>query len=218
MINKILNYGLGAVVIFLLTMYLTTCSQKKELENKIIEKEAESERVTDFYLAWIDSIRQAKIVVDSLVYVDRWHPGETIKIPQAVDSILVAEIINEKGNQPLYIKNYRGEKVFEDLTLNYHIKTYGELIGFNIESFMVKEEHHYNTAVVTKPPKPTMEVLKKRSHLYLMFGLNARFAPGLSGVSTGLNFISKNGWGLGVRYMRVDKLNIYEANVHLKIL
>ena len=73
-----------------------------------------------------------------------------------------------------------------------------------------------NNTVIEKPVP--VYSYKENSHLYFYFGVNTMFDKGLSGVSGGFNFISKKGWGVGVGYLRIEKMNAMEAKVLLRIL
>ena len=200
--KTILNWVLLAGLIALATLFITKCSENRELQTALVEEKLKGEQQHDFYMAWLDSCENAKIVKDSIVYVDRWYPGKTIEVPQAVDSILVANIINQQNEeQELYIKNYRGKRELKDMTLNYHIKTFGDLLAFDIESYKLNIEQHHSTAVITKPSPPNV-VYKYRRGWYLTgaAGNNLQEWTGWNSIEGGIGYMTRKGIAFGADY------------------
>lgn len=204
MIYKLSSGLLFALLIAAITLWLGKCSSEKALKTEIEKQKNKTEQLHEFYLAWIDSCKNAKIVKDKIVYVDRWHEGETVKIPAAVDSVEIAKAISEK----LYIKNYRGKKEFDDLTLNWHIKTYGELLGFNIESYKLNVEQHHSTAVITKPAPPQDPIIeyKYRRGWYLTgaVGNGMESWTEWKSIEGGIGYMTRKGVSFGVDYQNFD--------------
>ena len=206
-------YKIVSIVLIMLlaastTMWLTTCSDKKELKKVIESKDIKIAELHTFYLAWLDSCEQAYVQVDSIVYQDRWLPGKVIKIPQAIDSTLVYNIVNGQIELPeggeTYIRDYSGSLELEGLTAYYKAKTIGELIGLEITSYKLDEIHHYNTAVITKPP-PLVDseltyIYRKGWYITGAVGNNMQSFTSWTSIEFGFGYMTKKGISFGLDY------------------
>jgi len=209
MLQKILNGVLISALIATTTLWLNQCHNENrevvKLEKKISQDSLKIEQLHTFYLAWIDSCEAAIIVEDSIIYEEKWYPGETVQVPVAVDSLKVAEIVNEKNKKSdLFIKNYRAKYSFEDLTINYHVKTYGDLLAFGLDSYMLNVETHHNTAVVNKPAPPSDPIIKYRYrrgfYLTAAAGNDLSKWTSWTSIEGGFGYLTRKGVSFGADY------------------
>ena len=215
MLNKILNFVLLAGMLVSGSWGVFQCSSNNKevakLEKRIEKKDLQLEQLEQFYLAWLDSCDNAIILNDSIVYIERWYPGETVQVPVAVDSVKVAEIINEKGKESLFIKNYRAKYDFNDLTINYHVKTYGDLLAFGLDSYKLNVETHHNTAVINKPAHPSDPQIEYRYrrgfYLTAAAGNNLSQLTSWTSLEGGIGYMTRKGVSFGADYQYLSLPN-----------
>jgi len=199
MISKITNIALVILLGAAVALWLSDCSAKRKLEEKIEGKQTEIQELHTYYIAYLDSCKAAKVVKDSIVVVERWYPGKVIEIPAAVDSVKVYQTIAET-----YKREYKGRIEFENLTAYYRAKTTGTLDQLEITSYAVTSEDHYSTAVITAPPPPQKPVVEYRYrrgwYLSAAAGNDLKSWTSWTSLEIGAGWMTRKGVAFGVDY------------------
>ena len=205
--DKLLKYlGFGLAIGFMV-LWLSNCWTKNKEINVLTADLAQSYQ--DY-----DSCVSAKVYVDTIVdTVDRILGYVEVPIEREVIRYDTIWVDSEAVEMP--VLGYFDTLKTKDFELYWRAEAiylskiefpYYRLYDATVVESNVIEKVRYKDKFVY------------RSGLYFYFGLNTKFEKGLSGFGGGFDYINRKGWGLGVGYLRVEKDNMMQFNVKMRIL
>jgi hypothetical protein len=217
--DKLKFYLAAAVAVALLTLYLSNCKRLKkenlELTNRVLLEQNKFDSCVNaktYTVTHIDTV-----MVPNYIIKEKVQPVDSMAVWRAMSGKVVsAKDADTTTDRQYFRRYYRDTLTTADFALPYFTSVDGYLNVIEFGNYKLFDRTT-ETSHVIQVPTPVIQEYK-RSHLYFYFGLNTMFEQGLSGFSGGFSYINKKGWGLGVGYLRIEKSNMAEAKVYLKIL
>lgn len=206
---KILSIVLFGLLIASVTLWLSRCNSDRkiidDLQGQLRQQGNDIDSLHSFYLAWLDSCEQAHVVDGEVTIVERWYPGKVIRVPAAVDSVLIQRTLNTREDADhIFVREYTGRAEFEDLTAYYRAKVAGALTHLEITSYMVNEKHTQSTAVITKPSppqKPKIEYVYRRGwYVTAAAGNDLSSWRTWNSLEGGIGYMTRKGISFGADY------------------
>lgn len=205
--DKILKWLGFALAIAFATLWLSTCSNLKSKVNSLTQD-------VNLWQATYDSCVNAKIYRDTVHdTVDRILGYVEVPVEREVIRYDTVWIEGEPIKLPVH--SYYDTLFTKDFSLYWEIDAIG-LKKVRFPYYRLFKSTIVESNVIEKPVP--VYSYKDNSHLWFYFNLNTNFDKGLSGFSGGFDYFSKNGWGVGVGYLYINKVSFMEAGVKLRIL
>jgi len=215
-IKDYLAIGVVAVLLF----FLSREAINHKRDNR--QNEAVKTELREQIARLVQSKTETVVITDTVIReIPRYYKEY---VPQAVDSMLVYEIIDGRiagdwawddfDTVAIWERTYRDSLVTGDFALPYRVSVLGELNNISFGNYRLFTEERVINHIVEKPVVSVVE----KSHLYFHCQFGTEAFERMESVDLSLHYANRRGWGLLMGWQRFQSTNCFKAGVSLRIL
>lgn len=215
-IKDYLSIGVVAVLLFFLSREAIR-HRNDNRENEAVKAELR-QQVASLVTAKTETLVKYDTIIKEIPRYYREY------VPQAVDSMLVYEIIDGKltgdwswddfDTLTVWERTYADSLVTGDFALPYRIRVTGDLNDISFGNYRLFTKEKVVNHIVEKQVVSVVE----KSHLYFHCQFGTEAFERMESVDLSLHYANRKGWGLLMGWQRFQNTNCFKAGVSIRIL